>query len=246
MQICHLEEIEKYGGVSAFFVSDGKCLWKDAERSAENWKELAEQLGVSTSAIIRPSQTHTSAVRFVTKQNGGEGVVKQETESGFDGVAANEKRLLLCTLEADCVPVYLYDTVQKAAAMVHSGWKGTAGKISENAVKVMAEKFGTKAENLIAATGPCICPDCYEVSADLLPRFEEKFSREETAKIFTPKEHGKYLLDLPLAIRLTLEKLGVKPENISHSEICTFHSGVCPSFRKGCAEERILTGIMLL
>ncbi|MDO4952914.1 MAG: peptidoglycan editing factor PgeF [Synergistaceae bacterium] len=246
MQICHLKEIEKYGGVSAFFVPEDKCLWKDPKRSAESWKKLAEQFDISLSDIIRPSQTHTSAVRFVTKQNGGEGILKLETESGFDGIAANEKKLMLCTLEADCVPVYLYDPVQKAAAMVHSGWKGTAGKISENAVKVMAEKFGTKAENLIAATGPCICPDCYEVSAGLLPRFEEKFSREETAKIFTPKENGKYLLNLPFAIRLTLEKLGVKRENVSHSEICTFHSGVCPSFRKGCAEERMLTGIMLL
>ena len=232
--------------VLAFYVPDGNCSWKNAEGADEkNWKMLADTLEINLTDIVRPSQTHTSDVKAVAKRNGGEGVVRKERESGFDGVITNERGLLLCTLEADCVPVYLFDPVKKAAAMVHSGWKGTAGKISANAVKLMTEKYGTKAENITASTGPCICRDCYEVSAELIPRFEENFTKEEISRFFTAKENGKFLLNLPLAIRITLEKAGVKSENIFESDVCTYHSGVCPSYRRGDMEKRMLTGIMI-
>lgn len=245
MKICKIPAFENTEAI-AFYIPDGNCSWKNFEgKNEENWKILADILGITLSDITRPTQTHTSAVKTVIKNNGGEGIILKETESGFDGVITNERELLLCTLEADCVPVYLFDPVQKAAAMLHSGWKGTAGKISANAVKLMTEKYGTKVCDIIAATGPCICPQCYEVSADLIQHFEEKFTKEEISRFFTAKENGKYLLNLPLAIKISLENTGVKNENIYASEVCTYHSGICPSYRKGNIEERILTGIMI-
>ncbi len=245
MKICKIYAFEN-SEAFAFYVPDGNCSWKNAgDADEKNWKMLADTLEINLTDIVRPSQTHTSAVKAVAKCNGGEGIVCKERESGFDGVVTNERGLLLCTLEADCVPVYLFDPVKKAVAMVHSGWKGTAGKISANAVKLMTEKYGTKAENITASTGPCICSECYEISAELIPRFEENFTKEEISRFFTAKENGKFLLNLLLAIRITLEKAGVKSENIFESDVCTYHSGVCPSYRNGDVERRMLTGIMI-
>ena len=61
-----------------------------------------------------------------------------EIDGLCDGVITNEKNLMLLTVEADCVPVYILDPVKKAIGMVHSGWRGTVQRIT---VLVMVE-FG--------------------------------------------------------------------------------------------------------
>ena len=71
-------------------------------------------------------------VKVVSRKNGGDGILRRLDESQpYNGLITNEKNLLLCTVEADCVPVYFYDPVKEVIAMVHSGWKGTVKRISE-------------------------------------------------------------------------------------------------------------------
>ena len=96
-------------------------VWKYGEEGAlQNYEALAKLFGISLSDIVHVKQTHTAAVRIVTREDGGEEILRPESVSGFDGMITNEKRLLLCTLQADCVPVFLLDPVQQVIGMVHS------------------------------------------------------------------------------------------------------------------------------
>ncbi|MCQ2512317.1 MAG: peptidoglycan editing factor PgeF [Lachnospiraceae bacterium] len=254
MRLHTIEPFENTGLVSTFFTTKEDTHWKQGTpKMAENYETLAVQFGLTTKEVVGVYQTHTSNIKIVTKANGGETILRPEAETGFDGMITNEPGLLLCTKQADCVPVYLLDPEQKAIAMIHSGWKGTAGTISVNGVRLMEQTYGSKPEHILVALGPCICGDCYEVSDDLIVPFSVRFSKSQIEQIFLPgKKAGKYYLNLPLAIRLSLLEAGLKNENIFNPPFCTLHSKEAdgmwafPSYRRDHRnDERMLTGIML-
>ena len=224
-------------------------IWKYGEEGAlQNYEELAKLFDLSLSDIVHVIQTHTAAVRIVTKEDGGEEILRPESVSGFDGMITNEKHLLLCTLQADCVPVFLLDPTQQVIGMIHSGWKGTANQISVNAVRLMQKEFGCRPSDILASMGPCICGDCYEVGEELLEQFAVYYSEEERSRFFRKGEkEGKYLLDLPEAIRIALQREGLKEENITKPFSCTLHDDLFASYRKDKDPvARMLTGIMLV
>ena len=64
---------------------------------------------------------------------------------------------------ADCTPIMIVDPVQKGAALLHAGWRGTVGAIGPKAVSVMKETFHSQPRDLVAAIGPSIGPKDYEV-----------------------------------------------------------------------------------
>ena len=100
------------------------------------------------------------------------------------------------TTYADCVPLYFLDPAKKVIALSHSGWRGTVGKIGKKTVELMHVKFGSDPADILAAVGPSVCQDCYEVSADVIDRFKEVFDRSAWDELFYEKPDGKYQLDL--------------------------------------------------
>ena len=66
---------------------------------------------------------------------------------------------------ADCVPIFLVHA-SGAAALLHSGWRGTAGRIVEQALDLF-ESRGIRSGELAMHLGPAICGACYEVSPDV-------------------------------------------------------------------------------
>jgi copper oxidase (laccase) domain-containing protein len=66
---------------------------------------------------------------------------------------------------ADCVPVFLAHP-SGAAAVLHSGWRGTAAGITVLAIRRFASS-GLAPSDLRVHCGPAICGRCYQVSADV-------------------------------------------------------------------------------
>ena len=133
--------------------------------------------------------------------------------------------MALCLLYADCVPVYLYDPKNEAIALLHSGWKGTLGQISEKAIRRMEQEYGTRPADIVAVIGPSICQDCYEVSADLYEHFSGEYSDAEMKAIFAPgKDDSHFQLNLWKAIEITLLRAGASPEHIHVTDVCTCHN----------------------
>ena len=244
------EEINAAGVATAFFTPKGLGGWDyPDEPSLAKYEALARDFGITTLQIVRTKQTHTACVKAVDATNGGEGVCRDFGAMGFDGMVTNTPGLMLCTKEADCVPVYLVDPVAKAVGMVHSGWRGTVGQITVAGIKLMQEKYGCQAQNMLVGIGPRICAKCYEVSEDLCAPFAEKYSAEEMQRLFVPEagKSGKYFLDLKEAIAISARKAGVLEEHIYDCGYCTYHDDKFDSYRlNGGKDYRMLTGIMLV
>ena len=134
----------------------------------------------------------------------------------------DEPGVVLACFYADCVPLYFVDPVKRAIGLAHSGWRGTVHRMGECMVTKMRETFGSNPQNLIAAIGPSICRDCYEVDEDVAQEFAAQFAG--TGVVTPGKKEGKYQLDLWLANRLILMQAGIPEERISVTDICTCHN----------------------
>src|SRR5205085_7847567 len=67
---------------------------------------------------------------------------------------------------ADCVPASIVDPARRVVAVVHAGWRGTAGGILEAALGELA-RSGSDPAALRVHFGPAICGDCYEVGPEV-------------------------------------------------------------------------------
>ena len=216
----------RLGGVSTGDVSSLNFAWdrdSNCDNVVENFRRAGEWLGFNPENIIGGDQTHTANVRRVTKEDAGHGVTREKYFHNVDGLVTNEVGMLLYTSHADCVPLYFVDPVKKAIGLAHSGWRGTQAGIGLNTVKLMEKEFGSCPEDIIAAIGPSICVDCYEVSRDLYDAFEasELYKDADLSKIIFDKGNDKYQLDLWKANEYILLKAGILPEHIEITGLCT-------------------------
>ena len=248
-----IPQLDKTGKVKTLFTTSKDIAWNYEDAlSQENYSALGEQLGILPQDMVKTKQKHTTIVKIVNRKNGGDGIVRPVDENDpCDGLITNEKNFLLCTVEADCVPVYFYDPVKEVIAMVHSGWKGTVQKISECTIQKMCDEFGCSPQDIKVAIGPHICKDCYEVGQDVFEEFTRSFDADEMKKIFCRKNTEKYLLNLQEAVKLTLLKNGIQEKNIFPTTICTYHSQIegnsfCSYRRTKSATQRMLTAIMIM
>ena len=85
----------------------------------------------------------------------------------------------------------------------------------------MKNEYGSKPENIIAAIGPSICRNCYEVGEEVADAFKEVFLPEEIPLIMDDKGDGKYQLDLWKVNELILTQAGIRKENLDITDICT-------------------------
>lgn len=162
--------------------------------------------------LTRNSQIHSSIVNKIDENNIG-----QRIEG--DALITNVSKVPLLILTADCVPVVIVDPVNKAIGLAHAGWRGTYDNISEKTIKEMSKNYNSNPEDLICVIGPSIGPCCYEVSKDLIEKFNTNLANY--AGKFDIIKDNKYYLDLWKINELMLKDCKVKEENIINLQICT-------------------------
>ncbi len=185
------------------------------ENVMANYELAARVFGLHKEDVCRSYQDHSANVAVCDEAMRGLGISKPRFETGTDGLVTNVKGLILSVRTADCVPVLLCDRDAGVIAAVHSGWRGTAGKIGANAVQKMIA-LGANAQNITAAIGPCAGACCYEVGEELKQYFEP-----ECFGYFCGKLH----LDLVKANRQVLVECGINKDNIYDSGLCTVCDG---------------------
>lgn len=214
----------RVGGVSEGVCSTMNLSFSrgdDENAVRENFRRMANALDVEEDCFVFSQQTHTTNVRKVTLDDKGKGLTRQLDYQDVDGLITNVPGLCLSTFYADCVPLYFVDPVQKAIGLSHSGWRGTVGKIGAVTVQKMREEYGSKPEDIIAAIGPSICQDCYEVSEDVIVEFQNNFDEKYWKELYYRKENGKYQLNLWKANEIVLDEAGVLKEHIAVTNLCT-------------------------
>lgn len=191
------------------------------EAVMENFRRIGAELGVRCEDMVLSQQTHTANVRVVTGADRGKGITRERDYTDVDGLITNEPGICLVTSFADCVPLYFVDPVKKAIGLSHSGWRGTVGKIGKRTVEMMGESFGSDPADILAAVGPSVCMDCYEVSGDMIEKFRQVFDEKLWPELFYEKENGKCQLDLWKANELIFLESGILPEHMAVTNLCT-------------------------
>ena len=225
----------RLGGVSeGYFASLNLSFDRGDEKEAvmENFRRIGRALGVRPDDMVLSKQTHTTNVRVVTEEDRGKGIIKERDYTDVDGLVTDIPGICLVTSYADCVPLYFVDPVRKVIGLSHSGWRGTVGKIGKKTVQIMQEQFASDPADILAAVGPSVCMDCYEVSSDVIDRFKESFDEKSWGELFYEKPDGKYQLDLWKANELIFLEAGIAPEHIAVTNVCThFNSRILYSHR---------------
>ena len=193
----------------------------DLECVRENYRRIGEVLGTDPEHMVASKQTHTTNIHLVTKADAGNGITRPSVYDDIDGLATDIPGIALVTFYADCVPLYFVDPVHRAIGLAHSGWRGTVAGMGACMVRYMQEHFNSRPEELVAAIGPSICVDCYEVSEEVAEQFREVFPED----VLQPgKAPGKYQLDLWKANQSILLRVGIPPEHMAVTNACTCHN----------------------
>jgi YfiH family protein len=112
-------------------------------------------------AIVLGNQVHGVEVMTLDQ---GRGWIHVE---GIDGWISATPGILLTVTIADCVPVYLV-APGRGVALLHAGWRGTAGGILGRGVERLATAVDGDASDIVMHCGVGICGDCYEVGSEVM------------------------------------------------------------------------------
>ncbi len=140
----------------------------------ENRRRLALRLGVEPGRVFTVRQVHGARIVDVEAVARREAVAAQEA----DGVISQLAATAVGVLTADCVPVLLAERRGRAVAAVHAGWRGLAAGILGAAV-ARFEELGVAPRDLVAAIGPCIGVEAYEVGEEVAEAFADLDERED-------------------------------------------------------------------
>ena len=157
------------------------------------------------------------------------------------------RSVFLCATTADCVPILLYDKELQIIAAIHAGWKGIVSGIIANTVTKMREVYNTNSSHIVAAIGPSISQKNYEVGDELIAEFNESGFDLSSAS-FINKQTNKWHIDLKLLCRNELVRLGVEPNQIETSTLCTYDESELffSARRQTIVSGRMLSGIKLV
>lgn len=192
-------ELEDAGIAAGFMTRSSEAILTDNGRK----KEFVT--GLSATRMIVLNQVHgcdMHTIRTGERPTTGDGLLM--TEPGVIGVIKT----------ADCFPVILYALDGRACAIVHAGWRGTAGRIAAFAVRAMAG-LGVAPDRIGALIGPGIGPCCYNIGEDVAAAFRKAGFGDE---VFEKRDSSTFL-DLRRANRGLLAREGVA--RIDDVDFCT-------------------------
>ena len=208
---------------------------------AESWNDLARVMDVESDCLLRMHQVH------------GAGVIVQRSGAPVAGnadadiVLGDDPAVALAVQTADCVPLLIADSRTGAVAAAHAGWRGLAQAVPRVTVEAMAGELGSRPADLVAAIGPSIGAEHYEVGTEVRMRFEGAgFSPAQLARwFFIAERPDHWYFDGWRAARDQLESAGIPTGRIAVAALCTASDRelFCSFRRDGSATGRMAAAI---
>lgn len=183
---------------------------------------LVESLGVDPLKCHLVNQVHDKTVYKLIDNEPGTLDLGDNQLPRADALITSRLNQALIVRTADCVPIFFYAPKEGVVAVAHAGWQGTSKKIAQEIIKCFNTEYDIDSKSIICAIGPSICGACYDVSTTKDGRIElfDELARSNSAIV--RRLNKTITLDLPLANQTLLLEMGVRPENIELSGICTF------------------------
>ncbi len=196
-------------------LSKSSGSYKNGSLSNKLKNKIEKLSGINFRHFILGEQVHSTNIL----------IIKDKMEQRFkteipaiDGLITNQRGILLLIKHADCTPIFLFDPNKKVAGLVHSGWKGTLGKIGLMALAKMITEFNCRADDILVGLGPAAQKCCYGPSKNQpscflcqLPEWQD----------FILEKDLKWHIDLSGFIKKTFLDMGIRKSHIEVSNICT-------------------------
>ncbi len=208
-------------------------------KSPGDWDAVAEAFAVSPDRVVTVNQVHGDNIVVINDEN-----YRVLNTVQADALVTRAPEIAIGVETADCVPVLLFDPVTRAIAAIHAGWRGMVKKIIQKTMTRMQHQFGSDPARMIAAIGPAIGPECYEVDEPVMGPMREAFPFwQDVAK---PHGAGRWSLDLVKTNKMELVRIGCAEKNIHALGLCTScRKDLFYSFRAEGRTGRMLSVIML-
>ena len=144
----------RLGGVSKDYLASMNLGFNRGdldENVIRNHEIFANAIGVNPKNIVTGNQTHTTNVKVVTKDDCGKGIYRDRNYTDIDGLITNEKGIVLATYYADCVPLLIVDTKNKAIGLSHNpALFSKINSLQSRAITATASKLNlNKTDNVI-------------------------------------------------------------------------------------------------
>jgi YfiH family protein len=164
------EIVDSFAALGVLAFTTGRAAGSFGMQTAEpvrdvtaRWGRLRALLGGPAARLATAFQVHGNSV--LHHAGDWQGFLRGPEA---DGHLSGSPGTAMAVTVADCVPVFLAHP-NGAAAVLHSGWRGTAARITEVAIAELGE-LGARPSELRLHCGPAICGSCYEVSAEVYAR----------------------------------------------------------------------------
>lgn len=210
----------------------------DRSKLVDQYIKIGNALDININHIVRAYQTHGTTVKEITSIQPNNTIYDDTGLKAVDGLITSQKEIFLSTVSADCLLFLFFDPIKRVIANVHSGWRGTLGKIAQKAVYEMIASNGCRPEDIIC----CFCPSIgvchFEVHEDVQKSFYDTFYytgniQEIIKPIGKVEGKEKWVIDTVLINQILLQEIGLKKNNIIFSNICSnCHCDLIHSRRK--------------
>lgn len=234
-----MEEIIKIGEHSYLTIDFGAKYYMNlrdldvSDFNREGYERVACELDLKYHTLSLTKQVHGTNVEII------EG---NKTYKDTDGIIGGVGDLLIIRT-ADCFPILLYDDKMQKIALIHSGWRGTLNKISEQALLKM-KLLGSNIRDIKVYVGAGISKEAFEVRRDVIDILHKNFSNIKDVYRRVSKE--KYLLDIKEVLIRNLLANGIKEKNIYVSNYCTYTNPLFHSYRRDKEEYGLMASFALL
>ncbi len=192
----------------------GATVGDDLQAVQANRQRMAQALGVRDEDVRTTWQVHSADVVIVRH-----GQEQPYPPPRADAIITADAGVPLAMRFADCVPLLLYDPVQRVLAMAHAGWRGTLAGVGPAAVETMRDAFGCNPGDILAGVGPSIGPGSYEVGPEVIEQVVNTFGDDAGRLVRPSAREGHGYLDLWSANRHLLQAAGV--ESVEIAAMCT-------------------------
>ena len=168
-------------------------------RVNENLARIRFQIGLAPSALIAPQQVHGCEIVEVTNDTPMDDVQA-------DAVFTTQRDIGIAVRTADCAPILMTDHEGSFVAAVHAGWRGAIADIMGASVRAITARLNVPATKMVAAIGPCIGADQFQVGREVLDAANQLLP---AAQFYSEQTEDRGFFDLRAFIQKRLEDLEI-------------------------------------
>jgi purine-nucleoside/S-methyl-5'-thioadenosine phosphorylase / adenosine deaminase len=168
---------------------------------AENRARMAAAVGVLPDRLISAYQIHSPVVVTVDKP------WDVNARPKADAIVTRTSGLAIAVSTADCGPILFADAKAGVIGAAHAGWRGALSGVAEATIAAM-EQCGADRSRIVAALGPMIRQQNYEVGPEFVAQFTADEPSNEDFFLNAPRA-GHALFDLAGYVAARLAQAGI-------------------------------------